>query len=313
MVSLPLVSVVVPVYNASSYIRQTLSGILCQTYQPIEVIVVDDGSTDASPNILGEYGERIILIRQHNQGVCIARNAGIARSRGEYVALCDSDDIWLPDKLERQMKIAMKYPKVGIIACAFESIDAMGQTLPRPSRKSALHNRPISLQAILLREGNVIGISTAVVKREILEITGGFEARYSVVRSKDYDLWVRASDYTEFYILSTVLAQYRVLKDSMIHGSLKKEYKPQFQWLRIYRNRYSTKEYNIRRAKIYADWAESSFCDREDISWKLLKKAIKLNPMCLKYQVRLVVEIVKYFIRMAIRFFSKLLGSVGRK
>src|SRR2546423_7727277 len=91
------VSVVVPAYNYARYLPQAIDSALGQTHPPLEVIVVDDGSTDDTPRVLDAYGDRIRAVRQANQGAGAARNAGIAVARGEYVAFLDSDDLWRPD------------------------------------------------------------------------------------------------------------------------------------------------------------------------------------------------------------------------
>ncbi len=103
-----LVSVVIPLYNAEKYIEETMQSILNQTYQNIEIIVVDDGSKDQSPTIVKElqrkHPEKVRYIHQKNQGVSVARNTGIEHANGEYVAFLDSDDLWHPSKIEKQVQ-----------------------------------------------------------------------------------------------------------------------------------------------------------------------------------------------------------------
>jgi glycosyltransferase involved in cell wall biosynthesis len=111
MRTVPLVSVTIPAYNAAPYIRQTLESVLFQTYRNLEVIVVDDGSQDETGRIV-EYAakndDRVILLRQPNQGVAEARNAAIKKSRGEYIAPIDADDLWHPEKIERQVQCILQ-------------------------------------------------------------------------------------------------------------------------------------------------------------------------------------------------------------
>ena len=103
-----LVSVVIPLYNAEKYIEETIQSILDQTYKEIEIVIVDDGSTDQSPAIVKELGEKypgkVRYVHQSNQGVSVARNTGIENATGEYIAFLDSDDLWHPTKLEKQVK-----------------------------------------------------------------------------------------------------------------------------------------------------------------------------------------------------------------
>lgn len=98
-----LVSVVIPVYNGARYLEETLNSVLAQSYQPLEVIVVDDGSSDGTSDLLLRFGDRITRITQDNQGQAAARNRGIAAARGEYIAFLDADDLWHANKLTRQI------------------------------------------------------------------------------------------------------------------------------------------------------------------------------------------------------------------
>jgi glycosyltransferase involved in cell wall biosynthesis len=100
---LPLVSVIMPAYNTARYIREAIDSVLDQDYPSKELIVIDDGSTDGTLEVLRSYGDRITLIEQRNQGSAVARNAGLAAARGECIAFLDSDDIWLPGKLRLQV------------------------------------------------------------------------------------------------------------------------------------------------------------------------------------------------------------------
>jgi glycosyltransferase involved in cell wall biosynthesis len=99
----PLISCIIPVFNGERYLGEALDSILAQTYRPIEIIVIDDGSTDGTAELVARYGDRIRYVRQHNEGAPTARNAGLSVARGAFIAFLDSDDLWHPDKLERQM------------------------------------------------------------------------------------------------------------------------------------------------------------------------------------------------------------------
>jgi len=101
--SLPLISCIVPVFNGERYLAEALDSILAQTYQPVEIIVVDDGSTDGTRELVPRYGNRIRYVRQNNQGAPTARNLGLSMALGAFVAFLDSDDLWHPEKLARQM------------------------------------------------------------------------------------------------------------------------------------------------------------------------------------------------------------------
>src|SRR6266508_897311 len=120
-----LVSVVIPNYNCGRFLEETLESVFAQAYPAVEVIVVDDGSTDDSLQVLEKYAGRVNVIRQANQGVSAARNAGIRASHGELVALLDADDLWHPDKLAKQVALFAN-PAVGLVHCAVEYIDEQG-------------------------------------------------------------------------------------------------------------------------------------------------------------------------------------------
>lgn len=119
----PVISAIIPLYNKKSYIRRAIDSVLAQTVQNFELIVVNDGSTDGSETIVGEYSDsRIRLINQKNQGVSVARNSGVGAAKAELVAFLDADDEWLPEFLENILILRKKYPKAGIYGTAHEFI-----------------------------------------------------------------------------------------------------------------------------------------------------------------------------------------------
>lgn len=109
-----LISCIVPVFNGERYLGEALDSIMAQSYRPIEIIVIDDGSTDSTANIIGEYGDRVTCIKQANQGPSAARNRGIEAAKGEFIAFLDADDIWANNKLERQMARYEARPELDI-------------------------------------------------------------------------------------------------------------------------------------------------------------------------------------------------------
>lgn len=169
------VSVIIPTYNYARYLGEAIDSALGQTLAPLEVIVVDDGSTDDTPELLAAYGDRIRVLRQKNAGVAVARNSGIAAARGEYVAFLDADDTWLPRKLELQMPLFTG--SVGLVHCGLEFGTAI--QLPRVDGDVA--------NALLLLEPDVIHGpgSTVVVPKHVAEEAGGFDP--SLPASEDWD------------------------------------------------------------------------------------------------------------------------------
>ena len=124
-----LVSVVIPNYNYARFLPEAIDSVLAQTYGQIEIIVVDDGSTDDSREILDGYGDRVTVIFQQNAGVSAARNNGVSRSRGEYLAFLDADDAWLPAKIERQIAAFRGDEEIGLVHVGMVEIDGSGNSL----------------------------------------------------------------------------------------------------------------------------------------------------------------------------------------
>lgn len=155
---------------------------LAQTVPPAEIIVVDDGSTDNTGQIVAEYGARVQFIQQPNSGPAVARNTGIEAARGEWIAFLDSDDVWFPDKLERQLSVLQS----GTLLCADVVVFA-GQVQPvAPAMQSAAMTE---LDFMRLLQRNRIVTSTVIAPREALLAIGGFDRRYR--GPEDFDCWLR--------------------------------------------------------------------------------------------------------------------------
>lgn len=160
----PTISVVIPCYNAAPFLAAAIDSTLGQTSPPLEVIVVDDGSTDDSARIAQEYGPPVRVIRQTNQGESAARNRGIAAARGDWVAFLDADDLWVPTKLERQIDaIRGAAPEV---VCVYGDLAVFGEGVePRSVVRQEYHAGPAPLAAMLVDW--CAHIDTAVVRRDI--------------------------------------------------------------------------------------------------------------------------------------------------
>jgi len=115
MNSEPKVSIIIPTYNQSQYLEEAMESVLNQTYQNIEIIIVDDGSTDNTSEVVKSFDNKIIYIPQKNKGASSARNAGIKKAQGQYVAFLDSDDMWIKNKLEKQIKFIQNNPEIGLL------------------------------------------------------------------------------------------------------------------------------------------------------------------------------------------------------
>lgn len=209
MIAVKSVSVIIPTYNYARFLGEAVDSALAQTHPPLEVIVVDDGSTDATSDVLASYGDRIRVLRQGNQGVATARNTGIAAARGEYLAFLDADDIWKPRKLELQMARFEADPSFGLVLCGWESFDPSGKTIE--VQVKGKEGRVAS--ALLRMDPETIGAagSTVVVPKRVAEEIGGFDSR--LPPSEDWDFCYRVAVRYPFGHVAEPLLRYR------LHGS----------------------------------------------------------------------------------------------
>jgi glycosyltransferase involved in cell wall biosynthesis len=187
-----LVSAVIPVYNYGRFVARAIDSVLAQTHAPMECVVVDDGSTDDTPQVLSRYGERIRALRQENRGLSAARNAGIRAARGAFVALLDADDTWMPEKIARQLAAAEADPAIGAVGCGYEWIYAGGP--PRRFEGKAFPaERAERLRALAMRETWLGGSgSGALVRRKVFDEVGFFDERLRC--AEDWDMWLRIAD-----------------------------------------------------------------------------------------------------------------------
>jgi glycosyltransferase involved in cell wall biosynthesis len=204
------VSILMPTYNRAAYLGAAIESVQQQTYSAWELCIVDDGSTDDTSRILQRYASdrRIRLDAQPNSGQAAARNRALRGSSGRYVCFLDSDNLWLPGKLEQQVAIMESSPNVGVVYGETDMIDGMGRPLP-PSRMQRYSGK---ITEPLLTE-NFVTFNTSMVRRELLDLVGGQDAKYR--RAPDYDLWLRLSLLCDFHYEPVVWAQYRVMDDQM--------------------------------------------------------------------------------------------------
>lgn len=206
-----LVSVVIPNYNYARYVGGAVDSVLNQTYRDIEIIVVDDGSTDASRDVLLNYGESIKSIAQQNQGVSVARNNGVAASSGEFVAFLDADDEWLPEKIGKQVAMFRDDPSLGLVHVGVDEIDDEGRTL-RHRLEGSTGDATRDLLA-LGRIGILGGGSGLMVPRYVFDEVGGFDRRLST--SADWDLFFQIARRYLVGFVAEILIKYRFHNTNM--------------------------------------------------------------------------------------------------
>ena len=219
------VSIITPAYNCATYIHETIESVLYQTYTYWEMIIVDDYSSDDTVNIIKKYQEqdkRIHLIQlQQNQGVAFARNTGIKYSRGRYIAFLDSDDIWLYNKIERQLEF-MKNNNVAF------SYTQYRQFMKNPEQCGKIINVPKVVDYKSLLKGNVIGCLTVMIDRQVIP-----DFSMPKERHEDYITWLSIlKQGHNAYGLNEDLARYRISANSI---SANKKRSALWTW-NIYRN-----------------------------------------------------------------------------
>lgn len=201
---MPQVSVLIPTYNYARYVGYAVNSVLEQSYPNVEIIVVDDGSTDNTRDVLKSYASRIHYIYQENGGTGSALNTGIVAAAGKYICWLSSDDVFYPDKVARQVQLMESRPELGFSYTSFCVIDAQGQwqydvqSPYYPERKEMVQK---------LMEGCFINGSSVMMSRAALDTVGLFDEAMGMVH--DYDLWFRFLRWHPCGFLDEILLGYR--------------------------------------------------------------------------------------------------------
>lgn len=232
----PIISVIIPTYNNAAYLCEAIDSVLAQTYKDFEVIVIDDGSTDNTREMVKKYDGKIRYLFQENKGVSAARNIGIKMAIGDYIALLDDDDSWLTDKLLLQVFAIEANPEIAMVFTDVEAFDEKGivnSSFGRPSNPMLFDKEEFRYKmakttfddgAVLkgniykdLLKCNMIVPTTALIKKRVFDIVGYFDNNLPV--NQDYDLWIRISKRYPVLYLNKLTARYRV-RDKSISGKM---------------------------------------------------------------------------------------------
>jgi glycosyltransferase involved in cell wall biosynthesis len=212
-----LVSVIIPAFNAAGTIRQTLNSVLTQTYQEIEIIVVDDGSSDATSAILEEFrarDARFQLVRQSNAGVGAARNAAIRKARGKFIAPLDTDDIWFPEKLEKQVAcMEQSGCETGLVYCWSTFVDDQGGVVGDCSHTVEGRLRHAFILRNVVGNGSVPMLRASTLARVGLYLTRAEQG--GVQGCEDWDLYLRIAENFGIRVVPEYLLAYRQAASSM--------------------------------------------------------------------------------------------------
>lgn len=211
------VSVIIPTYNRKNVIENSIQSVLNQTYPDFELLIIDDGSTDDTKELIDEIKDpRLRYIRlPENKGVAAARNVGIAEAKYDYIAFQDSDDLWMETKLEKQMKVISENPDIGLVYCPYECRKANGQLLTVPDDSIPLQEKQGNIYRYMLLR-NTIGTPTALLRKECLMKTGGFCEGLTCL--EDWELFLRFTQCYDVAFLTEALVFANLSTDGVSHN-----------------------------------------------------------------------------------------------
>lgn len=202
------VSVIVPTYNRAHIITEAIDSILNQTFEDFELIVVDNESTDNTEEVIKSYAdERIRYFKHQNNGVvAVNRNYGISKAQGQYIAFCDDDDLWMLEKLERQLLEFEKDKQVGLVCTNGIDFDSRGEHGKRS--KAKLKDSHFTFESLIMR-GNRIICSSVLVKRQVIDDVGMMDESPEIFTAEDYELWLRVAKQYKIKYIDLPLMKYR--------------------------------------------------------------------------------------------------------
>ena len=207
---MPVISVIIAAFNSERTIQETVESVLNQTFSDLELIVIDDGSTDSTLEVLSRIEDpRLKVFSYPNAGVAASRNRGIARASGEYVAFLDHDDLWTPDKLEAQLRALQENPQAGVAYSLVHCIDEAGRFLHPGSRITASGD----VYARLLVTDFLDTVSNPLIRKEALDQVGGFDESFA--SADDWDVLLRLAARYPFACVPAVQVLYREHPDSL--------------------------------------------------------------------------------------------------
>jgi glycosyltransferase involved in cell wall biosynthesis len=296
-----LVSVVVPVFNGDRFICRTLASALAQTYNPIEVLVVDDGSTDRTPIVVEEAAAndpRVRYFRIDNSGVASARNFGINKARGEFIATLDADDLWHPEKIARQVSLMNTLSaETGLVYCWAIEIDENDLVIPSTRHLGRRHEYEGHVTTKLAAACFIHTSSAPLIKRSYINIVGGYDPDLKPHGAEDWKFYLSLSEVCEFAVISEFLVGYRQSSGSISksHRRMGQSQELVAQWIAqkwpdLSDRVESERTYNINAYLTQLALSNNHFID----AFRYMGRAIKARP-------------VKLFNQATVRFFARLL------
>jgi glycosyltransferase involved in cell wall biosynthesis len=215
---MPLVSVVLTSYNHAPYLPQAIESALGQTLGDTEIVAIDDASTDGSVDVLQRYADRLrVVLHETNQGTYASLNEGIALTSAPYIAILNSDDVWLPDKLRQQVAVIERDPRIGLVHTGFRVIDAEGKPVAGNPLGVRFHPNPQGDLLAELLTRNLFITSSVLFRRECIERCGRFEE--SLFGMGDWDLWLRIAEHYTIGYVPEPLTLYRIHGQNTMYQS----------------------------------------------------------------------------------------------
>jgi glycosyltransferase involved in cell wall biosynthesis len=301
----PLVSVIIPAYNAEAFIGRTLNSVLSQTYQNLEVLVVDDGSHDRTPTMvqaIAQTDDRVRLIQQTNAGVAAARNLGIQNAQGEFIAPIDADDLWYPDALEKLVaRFQASDSQVGVVYVWAVDIDERDQ--PTGGFHAATING--SVYKTLICHNFLGNASATLIRKSCLDRIGGYNTQLKAQNAQgceDWDLYLRLAEQYKFGVVPEFLVGYRKIASSM-SGDFSKMARSQQLMLQTIQHNHPEIPgflYRLSRSSFYLYLAHQSDAygnARATLSW--LWQGVKIDPITPLGRLGLYILLVKSFAKLA--------------
>ena len=260
---LPLISIILTTYNRPQYLLQALNSIANQTYENLEILLIDDGSDKdiaVENKKIGVSFDKCTYYYKKNSGQPDSRNYGLQRATGEYIGFCDDDDFWILDKLEKQVKVLISNPEIGLVTGNIEFVNEDGKRTGRVINQTGNHG--YVFESFLLK--NRTSSITPLLRKEVFEKVGYFNKKF--ILFEDWDFWRRVAYYYPFYALNDVLACVRKHGDNMSQDATKN---PVEQYLRY-------RDLN----KALLEWGENRFTaidkrNVDKIAWQRYRKIMR--------------------------------------
>jgi glycosyltransferase involved in cell wall biosynthesis len=205
----PIVSIIIPNYNHAQFVGDAINSVLDQDYRNFEIIVVNDGSTDNSHEVINNFGDQVRYIRQENQGLSAARNTGIKHAKGSYIGVLDADDMYEPAFLSTMMSTLLENPTADGIYCGYQFVDQSNNLLPQIEARAIPSNE---LYHVLL-DGDFLVPESMFVRRYCYDWAGPFDT--SLRACEDWDMWLRISKKFRIIHTTQILTRHRILQGSM--------------------------------------------------------------------------------------------------